>query len=88
MTDHPHDRKQKILSVFRKADRASVYLEAAEATGWMVADAQKQGLTKSDGIEMAKQHLLVVAEVFKDFAENHLENACANLKPHIREVSQ
>lgn len=80
------NRKEKIIKLFRAADRKSVYIEAAEATGWMIADAQRQGLTKEDGIEVAKQHLLIVAEVFKDFAENHLEKACSKLKPYIRKV--
>lgn len=82
------DRKEKILNTFRKADKSTVYIEAAEAVGWMIADAQKNGLTKADGIEMAKQHLLVISEVFQDFALNHLEKACAGLRPHLTEVKK
>lgn len=82
------EKKRKILEVFRKADRTTVYVEAAECTGWMIAEAQKNGLTVADGIQMAKQHYLMLSEVFSDWANNHLERCSNNIKPYIREVKE
>ena len=77
-------QKQKIISTFRKAGKekmSDLFIEAAELTGWLLCDAEKNGFTRPQAIEMAKQHLLNMANAWKEFAENHLETICRSIKP-------
>jgi hypothetical protein len=81
--------KEKIITTFRRCQKEGervLYLEAAEMTGWILADAEKKGFTRPQAIEMAKQHLLGMGAALTDFASNHLESACKSIRPRLKEV--
>lgn len=80
------EQKQKIIETFRlggKVCERQLFVEAAELTGWLLADAEKQGFTRPQAIEMAKQHLLAMGRAWTEFASDHLERTCTSIPARL-----